>query len=493
MSKSWWFERKKKKKYIQNKLVYFLFVTILIINFCIFVIVNDLKSVVSASNDSIDKKYTEIFKLSKFYKYWISPAIWKVLLDYRAWKNILKEDDVYIKLILSNKVLLSQFLYFAWLKNYASDIQLLIDKYSSYQDDIFSLLWKDWKKVYLLLFENTSEVRADWWFVWSFAKLVINGAKIERLDFFDSYYLLWKSCWWIKDDDWWQKCDKSKITEKASSPYNKVFTGTTFINWNIYGFSDLNWQNIIKLYNKWFDDRIDWVVFIKSDILNYLFEDGKKIWWEMEFINMLSVNNYDIKKHTKENLSNKPQINWLEWKKSNYLLYLNDLLKNSKSKILLKLIKNYNRIVKDWIVRVYLPNISSKFRKFLVKENLIFERDDDLMYIFEYNIWNNKTSKFVNRIITINWKVYDSLQNIRLSKWLNKIKLMYQVHFSEEYVDYIEKWFKKYNIELEKIYLLDTKYKFEIISLIPAGCEIVGKKHDKKIVEYFVHCNLTKK
>jgi hypothetical protein len=75
-----------------------------------------------------------------------------------------------------------------------------------------------------------------------------------------------------------------------------LFASTTFITSNIFGFTKLNAENIVKHYHKVFTDKIDGVIFVKSDILKYLLPEGEKVWWEMEYLNYKSKISDDIKK-----------------------------------------------------------------------------------------------------------------------------------------------------------------------------------------------------
>gem|GEM_PF-2825276 len=50
------------------------------------------------------------------------------------------------------------------------------------------------------------------------------------------------------------------------------------------------------------------------------------------------------------------------------------------------------------------------------EENLIFTRDKTKLYLFDYNVGSDKSSKFVTTIVDINGTVYDKSYPLDLEK-----------------------------------------------------------------------------
>jgi len=129
--------------------------------------------------------------LQTFYNNNFPASIVKLVLDYKQWKNTLKQDKSQLILALNKADIILQILWLGpYKKNFENIKQLILSNFS----EISKLLWEKGPKTYLIIFENTSEQRADWGFFWSFAKITFSGWHIRNFQIFDSYYLLRKYC-----------------------------------------------------------------------------------------------------------------------------------------------------------------------------------------------------------------------------------------------------------------------------------------------------------
>jgi len=305
---------------------------------------------------------------------------------------------------------------------------LEIEKQVWYKD-IFKLL-KPWK-TYLVILENIGEIRPNWWFFGSYWVIKIFNTGVE-IKIFDAYYPVYIKKVYIPI--------KEKFLQKLIS-WNKI----NFISPNIRWFSNLDGKNIKTLYEKTFSwEKINWVIFIKSSLFEKLNKNFKNQIYEWQFINA----SIDL-------------IRWkkLPFKKEIYLKQINHFIQKNKFKILKQIIKNRKQIIKNWQIYLYLPTISKILEKFLENNHLIFKKDPNCFYFFDFNFGYNKIDRFLEKDIFIisgedilfhlknknkfclTWKNYN--KNI-------KIKIIYTLNIPETYTNFIKNLEKKYRIKLTK-------------------------------------------
>ena len=460
---NWWgFERKEKKRINIFKWwkasLFFVIFTILL---SFFSITND---VVYADKSKILDKIENFKKLSFIDKNNIPYQVANFVIDYKKWKNILK-NTYFFDFTQENLWKILSILWYSSIKN---QIIKIYNQVKPFRKDIFNLLWKNWEKTYLVILENTDEERPDGGFFGSFIELTLSGGHIKKVSINDSYKVIFDQCK-IKWKNWYKKCDKKKLHIYHNLPeYKKLFTYTSFLSSNYFGFTKINAENIINHYKKAYPHKkIDGVIFVKSDILQYLLPDGEKIIWKMEVIN---YKNLILKRLWKLNSSIKKQ----------YMDYLKKLIKKNKKKIIKNFILNYEKIRKQWLIRLYFKWISSKFEKFLEENNFVYYNDNKSAYLFFYNVWDNKSSKFVDHIVDINQDIYVNPTKLPLIKWKNIIK--YKNIFVEkpEYYDFL----KKENVsESSFLWWKDTK-NYDVLLIVPRNC----KKYKVNKWEYIVDC-----
>jgi len=464
--KQWWFENTKKfdKKKLFLKVWKWIFLFIIFVIF--FAFFSFLHDTVQAWKENFIKKIENNNFIEVAFKNNISSYILKLIKDYKQWKNVLKEDKFAFLFIEEN---VQFFLDLLWYGDYADDIIYIYKQFKPYKEEIFKLLWEDKQKNYLIIFENIWEERPDSWFFWSFAKVSFSWAHIVDFKIYDSYYLLWKYCW-TSWNEWFDKCkNKEELSLKNEIHiFNDLFSTTTFLTANIYWFTKLNAENIIRHYNQVFPEKINWVIFFKSSILEYLIPAWKEKIRNMEVLN--SIKKYSWKYEYNETLK------WLWWAKTSYLEYINSFDRKS---LILQIIKNYKKITLNWQIRVYLSWISVDFENYLKQKNLIFYKKPYYWYLFFYNLWFNKISKFVDHIVVVDDKVYINPDWFLLSKWKHIIKYLNLLNIDEQYYSFLKE--KKIS---KTSYLYDKKMNYKTILIVPENC----KKESENIDNYVVYC-----
>ena len=477
MPKNWWFEKDKEK--LSKKKIIFSFwkgsilfmIGISFLSF--FSIVNEW---VYANKKQLIKDLYTKYDLQTLSNLWFPSYIAKVIYDYKKWYNILKKDKNELN-ILQNKLWI--FIQIIWFWKYKKNITNIINKFAPYKKDIYKILWENEKKNYLLIFENTSEERANWWFIGSFMKISLSGWHIINYKIYDAYKVFYDICKKQNPSLTWKqvflKCNNSAWSLKNNyKPYNKIFKTTTFINSNIFWFTDINWKNIVNHFKNAYWTKINWVFFIKSNILKYLFLDGEKLLWNLEITNYKNLVKYKNGKNI--SIPKNKNIVWEKWVKAKYLEKVNNLLKNKKQ-IFTNFITNYNKIIQNWIIQAYLPESSKKFQEFLKQENLNFYQKKGYAYLFFYNLWFNKTSKFIDHIITVNTTTYVNPINIKLNNWINIIKYKNILNTNPKYYDYLIK-----NNIPKSSYLWSKQIIYKNVLILPKQCKTTDNIKDTYVV-----------
>ena len=304
--------------------------------------------------------------------------------------------------------------------------------------------------------------------------------------------------------NWFEACNKEWLSEKNDiKPFNGLFPSTTFITSNIFGFTKLNAENIVKHYNKVFSDKIDGVVFVKSGILKFLLPDGEKNWWEMEYLNYKSKRSEEVRREGMisddlsrwyqddkllgssksyqilSGVSSGPILKGLSWKKRNYLLFLNNIL-SWKKQIFENFINNFDKIQKEGLIRAYFFNVSGKFNQFLQQNNFQLVWDKNKTYLFFYNLGFNKNSKFVDHLVDIDWKIYLNPTEFQLSAWLHKIQIKNIFRLNPFYENFLKQ--KKVP---KSSYLWSKSLNYKNLLILQKNCKLLNWEKDY----YEVLCN----
>ena len=416
----------------------------LIWTFFIFSIISNITKLVNASfenNFNLKQITTTLWSINpKISK--ISFSIDKIISDLKNWKYPFIQKNWDFQLIL-NYITKNDLPPIQKLQPYKNFYNFL-QKLTNFKQDIFNLL-KPWNQ-YIIVLENIWEVRPNWGFFGSYWILKIFKTWID-IKIYDSYYPTYI------------KKVKLPIKEKYLQKFAKRKT-INFVSPNIRWFTNIDWKNIIDLYQLTFSwEKINWVIFIKSSLFENLDVNLAKKIYEWQFINAA----IDL-------------IRWknLPFKKEIYLRQINNFLQQNKFTILKQILKNRKQITENWDIYVYFPNISKEFENFLEKNNLIFTRKPNCFYFFDHNFWYNKTDRFLHKkIFILNWNkiLFETSKNylcltksnlIKLKQdiWNIKIKINYFLSVPEEYFDFIKNLEKKYKINL-------TQREKNILSLSP--------------------------
>lgn len=300
----------------------------------------------------------------------------------------------------------------------AKDINFnILKEIYEYKNELKDII-KPWN-IFLIILENTWENRPNWGFFWSFWVLKIHKTwyDIKIKDVYETKY--------IKDI-------KIEIPDYLKKFWER--NSIDFISPRIYWFTDLDWKNIKYLYENIYNEKITWIIFIKSRLFENINEEYKKLIYKWQFINA----SIDLIRW--KNLSNKKEI---------YLNEINSFIKNNKNKIINDLLKNINLIYEN--IEIYLPwyKINNLFRKYW----MILEKKKNCIYIMHYNLAFNKLDRFVEKdyFIYQNWKFLFHTNKNYFCLINNKnieIKWIYKLNIPKDYINYINELENLYNIKL---------------------------------------------
>jgi len=466
--KTFGFKRIKKTNFFLDilKNVNFIYFSILIITFFSFLLIHKIPALVMADDklEYLQKNLKDYALLFMVKDKETSNALFTVdslLTDYKKWINIIKDkkpDIVYLmQYFQDNHTKLEKM----WLDKYSS-FMLFSSQLFNFKSDIFSLLWEGEKQKYLILLQNSSEKRPNWWFFGSYAVLDVDWTNID-FQIFDSYYpnyigsgtyILWPE--YI--NSFWES--------------NKI----SFIGANKYGITDIDGENIKKVYEKTFTgESIRWIIFVKSDLLEELLPEFKQKFWEWQFVNA-SVN----------------LIRWkdLPFKKDLYLNDIKEYVQWNKMLMAKYFLQNFDKIKDSGNIRVYLTWVSHSLNDFLKDNNLNTVYDTGNIYLWDYNRGFNKSDGFIDKsasIFDLSWNLLktsskDIVDIKDLQKWKYKLLVSYTMNVPIHYQNYIKELEKKFNITLtdreKHILWLNYLWDNEWIIYLPPDFKITNQTWD---------------
>lgn len=410
----------------------FIYFFILTISFFWFLFVHKIPALVIADDklEYLQKNMKEYALLFMIKDREISSTLFttnSLINDYKNWINIIKERKGDIINIMQYFQDNNDKLKKLWLDKYSSFIDFT-SQFFEFKNDIFDLLWENWRQKYLILLQNSSEKRPNWGFFWSYAVVDVDWTDF-KFEIFDSYYpnyigsgvyVLWPD--YI--NSFWES--------------NKI----SFIWANKYWFTDIDWENIKKVYEKIFTgESIRWIIFVKSEFLEELLPEFKQKFWEWQFINA-SVN----------------LIRWkdMPFKKELYLNDIKDYLQGNKFVMAKNFLQNFEHIKKSGNIRIYLTWVDQKLNNFLIQNNLNTVYDSWNIYLWDYNRGFNKSDGFVDKGVSIydlsgnfiQESSSDILNISNLQKWKYKLSISYNMNVPIHYENYIKTLEKKFNINL---------------------------------------------
>ena len=236
-----------------------------------------------------------------------------------------------------------------------------------------------------------------------------------------------------------------------------------FIAWNKFWFSDIDWSNIKWLYEKMFNEDYDpkkletlmdnwlsdkllhkyikWVIFIRSDLIEYLIPSFTQKAREWQFQNA----NVDLIRW--ENRSNK---------KETYIKEVTQYFREHSVELFQKIINNYDEIIERNFINIYLSNVSDDLQNLLLNHGLKTVYNSWNIYAWDMNSAFNKVDSFVTKTIQIidsNWTVILETENDivpiqNLEKWHYDLKICYTLNVPNFYINYMRDLEAKYGIQM---------------------------------------------
>lgn len=447
-----------------------IFVILLILSFAVFAFYSNVTNIIF-NKDKVDI-FKEDLQQIAFYFRGVDENISKMLLNideiskgYLSGENVLitKEDKIIetLQYIKKNQNYLKDLGF----KKYGKLIDLLwtIEKN---RNEISNLLGKNWEFNYLVILQNTNEKRPNGWFFGSFAFITVKDGRLETLEIVDSYY-----------PDYIASDTRLTSPEWTSAflPDRKIW----FIAGNKFGFSDIDWSNLKWLYETMFNEtysiqkvqqtmekwlyekllhkNIKWVIFVRSDLIEFLTPSFKENARERQFLNA----NVDI-------------IRW-EYrgnKKEEYIKWVKDYFYKNQLSIFKNIINNFDDVINKKFTTVYLSNVSDDLQNTLRWNGLKLEYDTWFIYARDTNTSYNKVDWFVEKNIQIlnsqNNILIDSNDDLiwiqKLVPWEYTMKIYYTLNIPNYYINFIKELEKKYKIKMTEreesiLWIRPAKYK----------------------------------
>lgn len=239
---------------------------------------------------------------------------------------------------------------------------------TTHRNTFEDLLWESWPQTYLILLQNTNEIRPNWWFFGSYGLLTLEWWLVTNLEFRDSYLPWFDRPWvWIEWPSWLLNM----------MPTNEIH----FVWANKIGFTYADGGHIQKLHTLAYpDEQTRWVIFLRLDTLLEILPQLQDTITRWQFINAMA--------------DKLPRDNWQ--KKWLYLSELEETVGNSATQFLKQLIASRHKLP-DKYIDVYLEDIPWGFHTFLKNNALTTRFDDEALYAWDSNTSYSKTDGFVTR------------------------------------------------------------------------------------------------
>ncbi len=443
------YDRKYYSKFVQAP-----FVIAITLCFVVFSLYQSITDIVFGKN-KVDV-FTQDLPQIALYFYTIDPQFSNFLIElddivqaYVKGENIMQTKSEQIEetwnYISTNK----EYIKSLWYDKYDTLLDFIADGWK-YKDEVFELLGNKEPHNYLVLLQYSNEKRPNGWFFWSFAFITVQQGFIKDLKIVDAYYpdfIAYKT--WLTAPDW----------SKPFLPERKI----GFIAANKFWFTDIDGKNIKDLYelmfNKTFDMKkvkqtmspdmyntllyknIKGVIFIQTDLLEFLIPGFKKEIRERQFVNA--------------------SVDLIRWeirgnKKEKYIDEVNDYFRQNQQTIIKNLINKFPDVLANNLIHVYLSNASEKLNGLLQKRELTNIYNPQFIYARDTNNSFNKTDEFVQKQILIinqnNDVVIDSaIDKIKidaLPAWAYTMKIVYTLDVPSSYINFIKQQEEAYNITL---------------------------------------------
>lgn len=394
---------------------------------------------------------------------WINTLLgfWKASIDKKA--SIAEKLTWWVDSDVSKLVAKSSFLYqtilSGWsLLDYQSDLQEVIriiktnttiktylpkkflpqydlaQRRLKYSDDLIDLMWPDRIRTYFVALMNTSEIRPNGGFFWSYAIVQLYKGKLVHYKVYDTYYAYYQNTG-----------TKVSLTKE----YQTLLGQQTIniVSPNLYGQTNIDAGNIKILYEQLFPSQpLDGVILVDTDLLTSLLPSLKPKLVEWQFINAA--------------------IDLIRWwvsggKKQQYLAEIGLFIETHKDELIDQIISNSSTLLSSHHMQLYLPKSSKAFQVFLEKEWAVNTLHNDDLTIHHINKSFNKVDTFVSKKYTLQdqqgklifeWSQPEiAMSEIEdmLKRWdIYDLYLFYTLSVPQRYLDQIFSLTKQYEIEL---------------------------------------------
>lgn len=324
-----------------------------------------------------------------------------------------------------------------------------------HRDEILDYLWYTESKTYLILLQNSAEVRPNGWFYGSFVRVTLSSGTIDQISVHDSYEVPFTDSWVVLN-----------LPERSVNYLGD--TTATFIAGNKFGFTDRDGLVISSIYNKTYQTNIDGVIFVSTDTLLKLIPSIQTKLRERQFINA----SVDLIRGQKRS-----------YKKELYVTQLKQYIDQNKIWLITQAYSHLHDLFAPWMLQVYLPDSSPWLRQTLLWFGWITDLADDHLYARDLNQSYNKIGTFVSKQISIinsSWQVLQNfptniIDGASLASGRYQLLINYDLKVPQYYVRTIRELERQYQIELTDrethILWLDPVYEYK--SVVFAGSGII--------------------
>jgi Protein of unknown function (DUF4012) len=327
-----------------------------------------------------------------------------------------------------------------------------------YRELLLDYLWYREAKTYLILLQNSAELRPNGGFYGSFVYIKLASGTIQDMSIHDSYEVPFINSW-------------VALALPERTKYYLWHSTATFIAGNKFGFTERDGFTISAIYNKTYNTDIDGVFFVSTKTLTTLIPSLQAQLWKRQFINA----SIDLIRGGNT---------W--FKKQLYMDELHKYISQNKLYLLGQALTNYQKLLEPSMIQIYLPDTNPDLRLTLKHLNRITDLEPQHLYLWDLNQAYNKIDTFVSKKASIqthdNQEIIQSKNNMidvsQLSPWAYKLKIDYKLSIPQQYIRTITQLQKQYNISLtsRERHILGIDPLFEYRSVLFAGTGIILDK-----------------
>ncbi len=326
-----------------------------------------------------------------------------------------------------------------------------------YLDDIKYLFWNNSKKRFLVVLQNNWENRPNWGFFWSYAILEIKNWHIQDIEIKDVY-------------GFHNKHPDLRFSLPSWSHDMFSARDSRLVSSNMFGFSDMDGENIMELYNSSSFESIDGVVFTQSEMFTDIIEWFEKFLYRRQFINT--------------------SINLIRWvdnapnHKEIYLSEVSDFVYWREMDFVKNTVKKFDKISSNNYINIYIPDLSNEFKNILGEYSFTNEYAPEKIYVFEKNTAYNKVDRFVSKYVELyqDSELVSENNDNKHTVYTDELNgvynldLYYNLNVPESYFQYMYDMEEKYDIELDErekhILWLELIWRNEVYVYLPKDIDV---------------------